>query len=219
MPARHHNCALNRRVSPRQYGLPSEMAAQIAKARDWLLAAKPVSSEQRNMRLLGLYWAGADAATLKPLVAEILAAQQRDGGWRQIDTLAPDAYATGQSLYALAKAGVSPADPAYQRGVAYLLATQAENGSWRVERDSWGMGLASGIVAGGGLDPDPRTADSPVTRSDQGPPTDGTGPHQRPVSRCALAPASWRGRRLRGRAAWRRLTGAPSLPMWHAPDD
>jgi ankyrin repeat protein len=116
------------------YGPPSRpgLAAQIAKARDWLLAAKPVSSEQRNMRLLGLYWAGADAATLKPLVAEILAAQQRDGGWRQIDTLAPDAYATGQSLYALAKAGVSPTDPAYQRGVAYLLATQAENGSWRV---------------------------------------------------------------------------------------
>jgi N-acyl-D-amino-acid deacylase len=27
---------------------------------------------------------------------------------------------------------VSPTDPAYQRGVAYLLATQAENGSWRV---------------------------------------------------------------------------------------
>src|SRR5204862_434435 len=75
------------------YGPPSRpgMAAQIAKARDWLLAAKPVSSEQRNMRLLGLYWAGADAAALKPLVAEILGAQQRDGGWRQIDALAPDA--------------------------------------------------------------------------------------------------------------------------------
>ncbi len=116
------------------YGPPSRpgMAAEIAKARDWLLAAKPVSSEQRNMRLLGLYWAGADAAVLKPLAAEILAAQQRDGGWRQIDTLAPDAYATGQSLYALAKAGVPPTDPAYQRGVAYLLATQADNGSWRV---------------------------------------------------------------------------------------
>ena len=111
------------------YGPPSRpgMAAQIAKARDWLLAAKPVSSEQRNMRLLGLYWAGA-----KPLVAEILGAQQRDGGWRQIDALAPDAYATGQSLYALAKAGVPATDPAYQRGVAYLLATQADNGSWRV---------------------------------------------------------------------------------------
>ena len=33
----------------------------------------------------------------------------------------------------LAKAGgVAPADPAYQRGVNYLLATQNVNGSWRV---------------------------------------------------------------------------------------
>ena len=43
------------------------------------------------------YWAGADAAALKPLAAAIAAAQQSDGGWRQIDGLASDAYATGQS--------------------------------------------------------------------------------------------------------------------------
>src|SRR6185369_9787065 len=59
-------------------------------------------------------------------------AQQKDGGWRQHDGLASDAYATGQSLYTLAKAGVSPSDAAYQRGVTFLLTTQAANGSWRV---------------------------------------------------------------------------------------
>jgi hypothetical protein len=91
------------------------MHARIAKARQWLLAATPVTSEERNMRLLGLYWAGADAATLKPLAAAIAAAQQSDGGWRQIDALRPDAYATGQSLYALAKAGMSASDPVYAR--------------------------------------------------------------------------------------------------------
>ena len=118
------------------YGPPArgtEMNARITKARQWLLAAKPVTSEERNMRLLGLYWAGADPATLKPLAAEILARQQGDGGWRQIDTLASDAYATGQSLYALARAGgVPPTDAAYARGVNYLLSTQNANGSWRV---------------------------------------------------------------------------------------
>jgi len=113
-------------------GRAAEMHARIAKARQWLLAATPVTSEERNMRLLGLYWAGADAATLKPLAAAIAAAQQSDGGWRQIDALRPDAYATGQSLYALAKAGMSASDPVYAKGVAFLLATQAENGSWRV---------------------------------------------------------------------------------------
>src|SRR5262249_5919722 len=98
-----------------------------------LTAAKPVTAEERNMRLLGLHWAGTDPSSLKPLAAEILAAQRPDGGWRQIDTLATDAYATGQSLYALAKAGgVSSSDQAYQKGVSFLLRTQSENGSWRV---------------------------------------------------------------------------------------
>jgi hypothetical protein len=113
-------------------GRAAEMNARIAKARQWLLAATPVTSEERNMRLLGLYWSGADAAALKPLAAAIAAAQQSDGGWRQIDALRSDAYATGQSLYALAKAGMAASDPVYAKGVAFLLATQAANGSWRV---------------------------------------------------------------------------------------
>ena len=61
-------------------------------------SATPVTAEERNMKLLGLMWSGADAASLQPLAATILSAQQPDGGWRQIDTLTSDAYATGQSL-------------------------------------------------------------------------------------------------------------------------
>jgi N-acyl-D-amino-acid deacylase len=118
------------------YGPPGrgvEMTARIAKARQWLLAANPVTAEDRNMQLLGLYWADADGSALKPLATAILAGQQRDGGWRQHDAVPSDAYATGQSLYVLAKTGgVSPSDATYQRGVKFLLATQAENGAWRV---------------------------------------------------------------------------------------
>jgi ankyrin repeat protein len=118
------------------YGAPAraaELKVRIAKARQWLLAEKPVTAEDRNMQLLGLLWADADARLLKTLAAAILAQQQPDGAWRQHDGVAEDAYATGQSLYVLAKAGgVAPADRAYQRGVSYLLATQNANGSWRV---------------------------------------------------------------------------------------
>ena len=118
------------------YGAPgrgAEMTGRIAKARQWLAAAKPLTAEDRNMQLLGLRWADADAATLKKLSAAILAQQQPDGAWRQHDGIASDAYATGQSLYVLAKAGgVPPTDAAYQRGVNYLLTTQNANGSWRV---------------------------------------------------------------------------------------
>jgi hypothetical protein len=117
------------------YGPPAratELNARIAKARQWLLAEKPVTAEDRNMQLLGLLWAGADAASLKTLGAAILAQQQPDGAWAQHSGVAADAYATGQSLYVLARAGVAPTDAAYQRGVSYLLATQNANGSWRV---------------------------------------------------------------------------------------
>jgi hypothetical protein len=44
-----------------------------------------------------------------------------------------DAMATGQTLYALTTAGVSFQDPAVQRAQAFLIRTQTENGSWRVE--------------------------------------------------------------------------------------
>jgi len=120
----------------RAYGPPgrgAEMNARVARARQWLLAAAPATSEEHNMRLLGLYWAGADLAALKRAAAPILAAQRPDGGWRQRDTLSSDAYATGQSLYALAKTAVlAPTDAVYDKGVTFLLATQADNGSWRV---------------------------------------------------------------------------------------
>jgi hypothetical protein len=110
------------------------MASRIASARAWLTHAPTVTAEDRNMQLLGLAWAGASAASLTSYASGIHAAQDADGGWRQRDGLGTDAYATGESLYALAKGGgVSPSDPPYQRGVRYLLTTQrASDGSWHV---------------------------------------------------------------------------------------
>ncbi len=122
------------------YGPPGrgpEMEARVAKARQWLQAARPTTTEDRNMQLLGMYWAGAGANVLKPLVKAILAQQQPDGGWRQHDGLATDAYGTGESLYALAtKGGASPRDRAYREGVKYLLSTQRADGSWYVSSHS-----------------------------------------------------------------------------------
>ena len=41
-----------------------------------------------------------------------------------------DAYATGQTLYVLARAGIKPDDPTMKRGVEFLTRTQREDGSW-----------------------------------------------------------------------------------------
>ena len=51
--------------------------------------------------------------------------------------MASDAYATGQALASLHQSGaVAAADPAYQRGVKYLLSTQLEDGSWHMRSRS-----------------------------------------------------------------------------------
>ena len=59
--------------------------------------------------------------------------QREDGGWGQTPDLASDAYATGQALYTLHELGVPASDPAYKRGVQYLLSTQQADGSWHVK--------------------------------------------------------------------------------------
>jgi hypothetical protein len=122
------------------YGPPGrgpEMAARVAKARQWLQAAKPTTAEDRNMQLMGLYWATADPSVLKPLARSILARQQSNGGWMQHDGLATDAYATGESLSALTlteQAKTSSA--AWKRGAQYLLNMQRPDGSWFVASHS-----------------------------------------------------------------------------------
>ena len=49
----------------------------------------------------------------------------------------PDAYATGQILFALLKAGAKKSHPkAIERGVAYLKSTRQPDGSWFVQTRS-----------------------------------------------------------------------------------
>jgi hypothetical protein len=53
--------------------------------------------------------------------------------------MSADAYATGQALYALNAAGVSPRSAAFQKGVAYLLRTQLDDGTWFVRSRGFGF--------------------------------------------------------------------------------
>lgn len=110
-------------------------AAQIAKAKVWLLGAPAKTSDDLAFRLLGLQWAGSTSDERKSAVSDLLAAQKSDGGWSQAPGTASDAYATGQALYALRVAGGLPANhPAIARGVKYLLRTQDDDGSWFVNK-------------------------------------------------------------------------------------
>jgi N-acyl-D-amino-acid deacylase len=108
----------------------------LEKGRAWLQNNEPEHTEDRVFQLLGLLAVDAAPDVVERARDALLKEQQDDGGWRQIPTLASDAYATGTVLSALHAAGVPASDPAYQRGVQFLLRTQKEDGSWFVETRS-----------------------------------------------------------------------------------
>jgi squalene cyclase len=83
---------------------------------------------------MGLAWAGAAPIELRDAADAVLALQRPDGGWAQLPTRESDAYATGEALLALHRAGVlTTDDAAYQRGLQFLLKTQEADGSWHVK--------------------------------------------------------------------------------------
>lgn len=120
----------------RYYGTPIQaepLKARTARARAWLSASKPADTEDRVFRLWGLKYADAPPAEIESAARDLLSTQHADGGWSQTEKLASDAYATGSALVALHEAGGRPTDdPAYRRGVSFLLRTQKPDGTWFV---------------------------------------------------------------------------------------
>ena len=108
----------------------------IRAAVSWLERARPSNTEDRVFRLFGLTWGRASAAVRRSAIADLRSTQRADGGWAQVESMESDAYATGQTLVALNAAGMSVSDPAYKRGVQFLLNTQLADGSWFVRKRS-----------------------------------------------------------------------------------
>ncbi len=113
---------------------PAEAAAARAsreKAMAWLNSVKPSETPQAlALRLLLDVRTGKSAEQLQPGIDKLLSRQNMDGGWSQTADSPSDAYATGQSLWALSFAGLKSDRPEIGRAVAFLVSTQREDGSW-----------------------------------------------------------------------------------------
>jgi hypothetical protein len=120
----------------RDYEIPArkqEFAQRIERARAWLLNTKPVTTEDQAMRLSGLVLSGASGEEIGKAAKAVLALQRPDGGWGGNPHMRSDAYATAGALLALAESKViKVADPAYKKGMDYLLSTQFPDGAWHV---------------------------------------------------------------------------------------
>jgi hypothetical protein len=112
-------------------GTPAQREA-LAKASAWLDKAKVAGLHQEKVLkvILGVRSAKSHAA-LQPAIDELLALQRTDGGWSQtVPEPKSDAFATGQTLYALALAGYTADRQEIKRGINFLVATQKPDGSW-----------------------------------------------------------------------------------------
>jgi ankyrin repeat protein len=110
--------------------LREESNAVVARATEWLAASRPASTEDTSFRLMGLVWADASTEQVGAATRDLVAMQKPNGGWPQLAGYEPDAYSTGEALVALDDAGGQSA--AFERGLKFLLSSQAPDGTWHV---------------------------------------------------------------------------------------
>jgi hypothetical protein len=121
--------------SSRERQLSADIRAGMAGS--WLLKTPAGDTEDRVYRLRSLHLLGFKAARIAAEASQLLKEQREDGGWAQKPTMTSDAYATSTTLAALHDTGMQGVgDPAWQKGLRYLLQTQQEDGSWHVKTRS-----------------------------------------------------------------------------------
>jgi len=120
-------------------GLRSEMDARAGRATAFMRTVSPRDTQEHVFKMLGLLWGGGDALEIDREKTALVALQRTNGGWAQMLSMDPDAYASGQALWALHSAGMPASDPIYRKGTDYLLKTQLEDGTWFVRTRAFGF--------------------------------------------------------------------------------
>ncbi len=111
----------------------NQISARTDAVKAWLSLTHATDTEDQVFRLHLADELRLSPETKKLFVNRLVGEQRDDGGWAQKPDMKSDAYATGSVLVALNQAGgVSSDDPAWKRGIDYLLLTQKSDGSWHV---------------------------------------------------------------------------------------
>lgn len=99
----------------------------------WLLDSDPEETEDAVFRLRALDLLDANADEIQAATQQLLALQREGGGWAQQPEMEPEPYSTASALAALVDSKqLKTSDAAYQVGLAYLLKSQLEDGTWKV---------------------------------------------------------------------------------------
>ena len=105
----------------------------------WATTGAKVYLQDVNFALLGLVSSGVgrgEASSLR-LQRMLLERQNPDGGWG-LDGARSDAFATGQTVYALKSAGFSDDDAAVSKGMKFLVGAQDVSGAWKTYKSNQG---------------------------------------------------------------------------------
>jgi phosphoglycolate phosphatase-like HAD superfamily hydrolase len=110
---------------------PESHRAALKKATAWLDKAKADLHQDKALKVILAARSGKPRKEVQATIDELLALQRPDGGWSQtVPEPKSDAFATGQTLYALSLAGFTADRPEIKRGIDFLVATQKPDGSW-----------------------------------------------------------------------------------------
>ena len=111
---------------------PESQRLALSKGITWLESAVPQDLHQdKALKVLMAARIGKSREAMQTTINELLALQRSDGGWSQtVPELKSDAFATGQTLYALSLAGDSAERPEIKRAIDFLIATQLPDGTW-----------------------------------------------------------------------------------------
>jgi Squalene-hopene cyclase C-terminal domain len=132
-PSKNANPGLVRIFTANNQALPKSRDRALA----WYKTVKEDKARDLNEQLVVRLLVEKTYGKLervKERIRDLAVRQNADGGWTANPALnkESDAFATGQSLYALIRSGVAVDDPAIQKGRDFLLKAQRKDGSWEV---------------------------------------------------------------------------------------